>query len=103
MFYNGANCDIYIGKGAGKKLLHDIRNAKASIKIVSPYLSPFLISKLISCQKQNLEHVQIKKTIRYTSLTTPEKPIELTEININTLLFANRSKSYYLRTCLNKL
>ena len=28
MFYNGAKCDIYIGKGAGKKLLNDIRNAK---------------------------------------------------------------------------
>ena len=37
MFYNGANCDIYIGKGAGKKLLNDIRNAQKSIKIVSPY------------------------------------------------------------------
>lgn len=55
MFYNGANCDIYIGKGAGKKLLNDIRNARKSIKIVSPYLSPFLISELISFRKRNLE------------------------------------------------
>lgn len=55
MFYNGANCDIYIGKGAGKKLLSDIRNAKKSIKIVSPYLSPFLISELISFRKRNLD------------------------------------------------
>ncbi len=55
MFYNGANCDIYIGKGAGKKLLADIRNAKKSIKIVSPYLSPFLISELISFRKRNLD------------------------------------------------
>lgn len=55
MFYNGANCDIYIGKGAGKKLLNDIRSAKKSIKIVSPYLSPFLISELISFRKRNLE------------------------------------------------
>lgn len=54
MFYNGANCDIYIGKGAGKKLLNDIRNAKTSIKIVSPYLSPFLISELINFRKRNL-------------------------------------------------
>ncbi|AXP81402.1 cardiolipin synthetase [Mariniflexile rhizosphaerae] len=59
MFYNGANCDIYIGKGAGKKLLNDIRNAKKSIKIVSPYLSPFLISELISLRKQNLDVVLI--------------------------------------------
>lgn len=55
MFYNGANCDIYIGKGAGKKLLNDIRNAKKSIRIVSPYLSPFLISEIIGIRKRNLD------------------------------------------------
>ncbi|WP_299781279.1 phospholipase D-like domain-containing protein [uncultured Formosa sp.] len=55
MFYNGANCDIYIGKGAGKKLLADIRNARKSIKIVSPYLSPLLITELIKLKKRNLE------------------------------------------------
>lgn len=54
MFYNGANCDIYIGKGAGKKLLNDMRNASKSIKIVSPYLSPFLISELISFRERRL-------------------------------------------------
>ncbi|TCP27855.1 hypothetical protein EV195_10114 [Tenacibaculum skagerrakense] len=55
MYYNGANCDIYIGKGAGRKLLNDMRNAKKSIKIVSPFLSPFLISELINFKKRNLE------------------------------------------------
>ena len=55
MFYNGANCDIYIGKSAGKKLLNDLRNAQKSVKIVSPYLSPFLISELINIRKRNLE------------------------------------------------
>ena len=46
-FFNGAHCDIYIGKGAGKKLLEDINNAKRTVKIISPYLSPFLIKELI--------------------------------------------------------
>lgn len=55
MFYNGAQCDIYIGKGAGKKLLHDIRNARYSVKIVSPYLSPPLVSELIELRNRNLE------------------------------------------------
>lgn len=55
MFYNGANCDIYIGRGAGKKLLNDIKNAKQSITIVSPYLSPFLISELIELHNKNLK------------------------------------------------
>lgn len=55
MFVNGVNCDIYIGKGAGKKLLRDINNAKKSVKIVSPYLSPFLIKELIKLRVRNLE------------------------------------------------
>ena len=59
MFYNGAKCDIYIGKGAVKKLLLDIRNARKSIKIVSPYLSPFFISELISIRKRDLEVEQV--------------------------------------------
>lgn len=42
MVYNQANCDIYIGKDAGKKRLKDIRNASKSIKVVSPY---YCISK----------------------------------------------------------
>lgn len=28
MFFNGVNCDIYIGKGAGKKLKDDITMQK---------------------------------------------------------------------------
>lgn len=55
MYYNGANCDIYIGKGAGKKLLNDIQRARRSVKIVSPYLSPFLITELINFRKRNLD------------------------------------------------
>ncbi|GET26140.1 phospholipase D-like domain-containing protein [Prolixibacter sp. NT017] len=55
MFYNGAQCDIYIGKGAGKKLMNDIRNAKKSIRVVSPFLSPFLITELISFRRRDLE------------------------------------------------
>lgn len=59
MFYNGAICDIYIGKGAGKKLLYDIQNAQKSIKIVSPYVSPSLIKELIKSRKRDLEVVLI--------------------------------------------
>jgi len=55
MYYNGANCDIYIGKGAGKKLLEDLRSASRSIKIVSPFLSPFLITELIESKKKGID------------------------------------------------
>jgi len=54
MFYNNAVCDIYIGSGAGKKLVNDIKNAKRSVKIVSPYLSPYLISELIYLRNKNI-------------------------------------------------
>ncbi len=53
-FFNGANCDLYIGKGAGKNLLNDINSASESVKIVSPYLSPFLIKELIGLSKRNI-------------------------------------------------
>lgn len=55
MFYTGASCDIYIGKGAGKELIRDIKRAKKSVKIISPYLSPFLISELIQLKKRDLD------------------------------------------------
>lgn len=54
-FFNGANCNIYIGKGAGKMLLDDIQNAKKSVKIVSPYLSPFLIKELIDLKRKRID------------------------------------------------
>lgn len=83
MFYNGAKCDIYIGKGAGKKLLNDIRNAKQSIKIVSPYLSPFLISELIKFRKRNLE-------VELITTDSLEDFYGDKEKNINKLIIQNR-------------
>lgn len=47
MWYNNANCDLYIGKGAGKKLIKDMHDAESEVKIVSPYLSPSLVKELI--------------------------------------------------------
>ncbi len=32
IFQNGVNCDIYIGRGAGKKLLEDIKGAKNQLE-----------------------------------------------------------------------
>ena len=54
MFLNATKCDIYIGTGAGKKLLHEIDNAQHSIKILSPFLSPFLVKKLISLHHRKI-------------------------------------------------
>lgn len=45
---NVANCDIYLGQDGGKKVLSDIKDAKKSLKIVSPYLSPSFVDELVS-------------------------------------------------------
>lgn len=47
MWFNQAKCDIYMGTGAGTKLLKEIGNAQKSVKISSPYLSPALVNELI--------------------------------------------------------
>ncbi|MGB6150740.1 MAG: phospholipase D-like domain-containing protein [Pricia sp.] len=55
MFFNNARCDVYIGTGAGKKLMEEIGNAQRSVKIVSPFLSPFLVQRLIDLHHKNIE------------------------------------------------
>lgn len=55
MFFNNTECDVYIGTGAGKKLLDEIENAKRSVKIVSPFLSPFLVKRLIALHSNGID------------------------------------------------
>ena len=55
MFHNNATCDVYIGTGAGKKLIDDIGNAKRSVKIVSPFLSAFLVKRLIGLHSNGID------------------------------------------------
>ena len=55
MFFNNAKCDVYIGTGAGKKLMDEIENAKRSVKILSPFLSPFLVKKLIDLRSNGID------------------------------------------------
>lgn len=61
MFFNNTKCDVYIGTGAGKKLMDEIENAKRSVKIVSPFLSPFLVKRLIKLHSNGI-HVQLITT-----------------------------------------
>jgi phosphatidylserine/phosphatidylglycerophosphate/cardiolipin synthase-like enzyme len=53
--YEFDNCRVYIGTGVGEDLLVDIKNAKKSIDVVSPYTSNDLIDELI-----NLAHRGVK-------------------------------------------
>lgn len=54
-FKNSVNTDIYVGQGAGKKLLHEIRNANKSVKIISPFLSPVYVEQLIELKNRGIE------------------------------------------------
>lgn len=57
---------IYLGRKAGARLLSDIRNAKHSVKIVSPYLSPGYVEELVALSRRGIEVTLI------TSDTIPE-------------------------------
>ncbi|MDP3026668.1 MAG: phospholipase D-like domain-containing protein [Nanoarchaeota archaeon] len=49
------NDKIYIGKKAGTGLLRDIKEAKSSVKIVSPYLSASYLSELVELNKKGVK------------------------------------------------
>ncbi|MCZ2394037.1 MAG: phospholipase D family protein [Chitinophagales bacterium] len=92
-YYNGANCDIYIGKGAGKKLLEEISNAKKNVKIISPYLSPFLIKELINLYAKGIQ-------IHLITSDNIEDYHEFNDKNIHQLIFQHMTtdeKEYTLR------
>ena len=46
---------IYIGRFAGKEIHEKIKNAKKSVKVVSPYLSPEYIKDLIALHKKQVD------------------------------------------------
>ena len=46
---------IYIGREAGKEIHQAIKNAKKSVKIVSPYLSPDYLKDLVSLHKKGVK------------------------------------------------
>ena len=55
MWFNQAKCDIYMGTGAGNKLLKEIGNAQRSVKISSPYLSPKMVDELVWLHKKGIK------------------------------------------------
>ncbi len=46
---------IYIGRFAGKEIHEKIKNAKKSVKVVSPYLSPEYLKDLITLHKKQVD------------------------------------------------
>tara|TARA_R110000764_G_scaffold238954_2_gene337063 strand:- start:3638 stop:4399 length:762 start_codon:yes stop_codon:yes gene_type:complete len=84
MYFNQAICDIYIGTGAGKKLMEEIETAKRSVKIVSPFLSPFLVKKLIDLHYRGVE-------VKLITMDTIEDFYGDRQKNIHQLIIQDRS------------
>ncbi|MGB5822395.1 MAG: phospholipase D family protein [Saonia sp.] len=55
VWFNQAKCNIYMGTGAGTKLLKEIGNAQQSVKISSPYLSPKMVEELVWLHNQGIK------------------------------------------------
>ena len=73
MWFNQAKCDIYIGTGAGTKLLKEIANAQRSVKIISPYLSPKMIEELVWLHQKG---IQVRLITTDTLENTHQKQLE---------------------------
>jgi len=101
-YYNDARCDIYIGKGAGKKLLKDIFSAKKNVKIITPYLSPslvreliFLYSKGINIQLVTMDNIEDNDGSNITELIIQNRITDKNAESIrNKLLKLSRILSY---------
>ncbi|WP_431126176.1 phospholipase D-like domain-containing protein [Flagellimonas flava] len=55
MYFNNAQCDVYIGRGAGKKLMSEMASAQTSVRIVSPFLSEHLIGGLEELHEKGIQ------------------------------------------------
>lgn len=95
MYFNQVICDIYIGTGAGKKLMEEIENAKRSVKIVSPFLSPFLVKKLIDLHYRGVE-------VQLITMDTIEDFYGGRQKNIHQLVIQDRSIDLEAKTLLLK-
>ncbi len=71
-FKNAVSSDIYIGRGAGKKLLHDLDNAQRSVKIISPFLSPNYVERLIQLKNKGID-VHLITSDEIEDYRTPDK------------------------------
>ncbi len=49
------NDKIYLGRGDGLEILKEIKNAKKSVKIVSPYLSSTYLDELVKLNKKGIK------------------------------------------------
>jgi phosphatidylserine/phosphatidylglycerophosphate/cardiolipin synthase-like enzyme len=87
---------IYIGKEAGKEIHEKIKNAKKSVKVVSPYLSPDYIKDLIHLHKKGVNITLITcdkieensfSDFKVSDLIKKEKIYDKKSVKLKKLLF----------------
>ena len=84
MYFNKTTCDVYIGTGAGKKLMEEMENARYSVKVVSPFLSPYLVRKLIDIHYKGI-------AVQLITVDTIEDFYGDRQKNIYQLIFQDRT------------
>ena len=55
MITHSTSDDIYIGRGAGKRLKEELDKAQKSVKIISPYLTPSYVEDLVKLSNKGVE------------------------------------------------
>ncbi|HEA21112.1 hypothetical protein LCGC14_2221990 [marine sediment metagenome] len=75
MWFNQAKCDIYMGTGAGTKLLQELANAQKSVKIASPFLSPNMVGELIRLHDQGIKISLITSVSSYDDSQRQERSL----------------------------
>ena len=72
MYTKSRDAGIYLGRDAGRDLYNTILNANKSVKIVSPYLNPDYIKKLVNLKEKGVDVTLI--TSDYLEEKTEEGP-----------------------------
>jgi phosphatidylserine/phosphatidylglycerophosphate/cardiolipin synthase-like enzyme len=49
-----SQADVFVGTGAGSPIYHDIREARHSVRVISPYLGSHLVEVLLACQARGV-------------------------------------------------
>jgi phosphatidylserine/phosphatidylglycerophosphate/cardiolipin synthase-like enzyme len=50
-----SQAEVFVGTSAGSPLYHDIKEAKLSVRVVSPYLGDHLVEVLLGCQEHGVD------------------------------------------------
>lgn len=62
-----ANCDFYIGKNAGNKMLNKLKSATESVKIVAPYISSDMIDELNFLCAKGVNDIELITFVSYST------------------------------------